>query len=1086
MRVVGGTGAADGGTTGSGGSAGSSGSTGSTATDDAGAPTVDERLPDRLGGRYQIEREIGRGGCGRILRARDRHLGRTVAIKVPLPRPGNPRRLAREARITARLQHPSIIPVYEAGASPDGTPFYVMKLVEGRSLKDLVAEAPDFAARLALLPSVIAAVEAVAYAHRERVIHRDLKPSNVLVGAFGETIVLDWGLARELGDLGPAPAVADDERAGAVVGTPAYMSPEQAEGRAVDETADVYALGAALYHVLSGAPPAAGGGTPLAGVEAAAPRELTAIVDKAMAREPARRYPSAKELAEELRRFATGQLVRAHEYSLLALAGRFVRRHRAPVALGLAALAALATVAVVSARRIAAARDEAARRRDQLLVAQARATLPRDPTASLAWLGELPGGDDPAAALAVVDEAEDAGVARAVFARVGVLAAAPTSPWVALAADDGVRLFDPSSGASRRMAAAEGTPMRMAFSPDGRSLAALNRHGVWVWDVATGAVRRVGAVPEGMLIMEPMGIPWSPDGRLVASSVGRTVVVWDVASGRRTALDGHTADLFALAFSPDGRSIASTGADRTVRLWDLATGTGRVIGRHDAEVFQVRFSPDGRTVASAGYDGAVRLWSLDGGPERRLGTHAGGAYVVAFSPDGRRLASGGADHEIRLWDVASGEARVLRGHQGVVRVLAFTDGGALVSGSDDQTVRLWDPDAGEARLLRGHRGPVTIVAVGGGGWLATHAADGSARIWRLGPPGSALMARLPGMVVVLDFSPDGRSLAFAGGGEVGRCEIAPRRCVTLGAHPARVNGLRFSPDGRFVATAGREGDVWLWDAAGGGGRRLGSHGADVNDLAWAPDGRAVATASDDRTVREWDLAGGGRTVLRLDEVAYRIAYSRDGRWLACGTFGGKLAIADRASGAVSTPGRHDGLVADVFFSPDGRTLATAGMDRMLGLWDVPSGGGRLIPVGTALLWGAFAPDGRALATGGANGETRLWTSDGRPLRGLVSGAPLSRAGGFSPDGTLLAAAGDGSVRVWDVATGAPRGFRTADRLVRALRFSPDGRALAWGGEDGRVQLWTLPEARPGERGLAARLAALTTARLGADDQPETP
>jgi tetratricopeptide (TPR) repeat protein len=320
---------------------------------------------------YAVEGELARGGMGRILVARDRRLGRTVALKELLADagPGAPRRFVREALVTARLQHPAIVPVYEAGHWPDGRPFYAMKLVGGRSLEALFRSASELASRLGLLPHLIAVAEAVAYAHSQRVVHRDLKPANVLVGPFGETVVVDWGLARELRARGaddePTPPVAPPASAGqtvtgTVLGTPSYMPPEQARGLPADERADVYALGAMLYFLLAGVPPhdgrsaedalaaaAEGSVVPVERREPDAPADLVAIVHKAMAPSPEDRYPSARELAADLSRFQTGQLVSAHHYSTRELLRRFVRRHRGALLVA-AALTAALVVAVAA------------------------------------------------------------------------------------------------------------------------------------------------------------------------------------------------------------------------------------------------------------------------------------------------------------------------------------------------------------------------------------------------------------------------------------------------------------------------------------------------------------------------------------------------------------------------------------------------------------------------------------------------------------------------------------------------------------------------------------------------------------------
>ncbi|MDX2087253.1 MAG: protein kinase [Kofleriaceae bacterium] len=360
---------------------------------------------------YVVADELARGGMGRIRVARDRRLGRRIALKEILVQRGDlARRFEREARITARLEHPSIVSVHEAGAWPTGEPFIAMRLVKGRSLDEVIEKAPGLAARMALLPNVLAIADAIAYAHEQRVVHRDLKPKNVLIGSYGETVVIDWGLAKDLTDGTASEAVAPDSSlisgteetlpppvadsdaptaggltvTGAVMGTPAYMPPEQALGEQVDERADVYAIGAILYHVLAGRPPvtartSAGaladvisGRIPgLATVEPNVPVDLLAIVDKAMAANAAARYPTARELAEDLRRFQTGQLVGAHDYSFRQIVAKWLRRHRAIVSIVALALVVLSIGAVVAVRQIIAEREAA--RAAQALAERSRA-----------------------------------------------------------------------------------------------------------------------------------------------------------------------------------------------------------------------------------------------------------------------------------------------------------------------------------------------------------------------------------------------------------------------------------------------------------------------------------------------------------------------------------------------------------------------------------------------------------------------------------------------------------------------------------------------------------------------------------------
>ncbi|HEX3760602.1 MAG TPA: serine/threonine-protein kinase, partial [Kofleriaceae bacterium] len=398
------------------------------------------------GQRYRLGAELGRGGMGRVVEAFDVQLGRTVAFKEVLPRgdPGVARRFTREVQLTARLEHPSIVPLYDAGFTEDGRPFYVMRRVSGRPLDQLMARATGRGERLTLLPALLAAIDAVAHAHRRGVIHRDLKPSNILVGELGETVVIDWGLAKVIGEddadsadgsdndaPSTAPPIASDSlrtQIGSVFGTPGFMAPEQARGESLDPRGDVYALGATLYQLLAGAPPHSGTSateviartgskavTPVDVVAPGAPPELVAIVGKALAFDPAGRYPDAGALGEDVRRFLSGQLVAAHRYTPGQRFARFGRRHRAPLgvaALAAAAVAVLAWIAVhrivqerdvADAARIAAAdgrraaekaRDEAARRADQLVVMHARGVLDTNPTHALAVLKQLPAGSN--------------------------------------------------------------------------------------------------------------------------------------------------------------------------------------------------------------------------------------------------------------------------------------------------------------------------------------------------------------------------------------------------------------------------------------------------------------------------------------------------------------------------------------------------------------------------------------------------------------------------------------------------------------------------------------------------------------------
>lgn len=296
-----------------------------------------------LSGRYQLVEEIGRGGMGVVYRALDEALGREVAIKIPheTREPGLERRLRIEARVLARLEHPGIVPIHDAGRLDDGRMFYVMKWVRGRTLRRHLTELASLPERLRIFERIC---EPVAFAHAHGCIHRDLKPDNVMIGAFGEVMVMDWGVARMAGE-GPSAepsvdAAADDGTLpGTVVGTVGFMAPEQAQGgsAAIDARADVYSLGAILYLLLTSAPPGRQP-NPAAAIarQAGVPRPLRSVCARALAPDPERRYASVTDLAADIARFRAGDAVAAHAETFVERAGRFGRTYRAAILLVLA------------------------------------------------------------------------------------------------------------------------------------------------------------------------------------------------------------------------------------------------------------------------------------------------------------------------------------------------------------------------------------------------------------------------------------------------------------------------------------------------------------------------------------------------------------------------------------------------------------------------------------------------------------------------------------------------------------------------------------------------------------------------------
>ncbi|MBL9015693.1 MAG: protein kinase, partial [Myxococcales bacterium] len=571
--------------------------------------------------RFELLDELARGGLGRVFRARDPRTNRIVAIKEVLrPHPDIVTRFAREAMVTANLQHPAIVPVYEVGRWDSGEPFYAMKLVHGRTLDALIDEAKTLEARMALVPHLIVVADALAYAHSEHVVHRDLKPANILVGAYGETVVIDWGLAKnlatgeELDALPHASTLPPDNTetvVGSVLGTPAYMPPEQAQGEKVDERADVYAIGAILYHVLAGERPFRWARTmeelielvafqspkPVRELAPEAPPELIAIVEKAMARNAAGRYATAEGLAHDLRAFQAGKLVPAHRYTTWQLVRRWIAQHRAAVLTGAIALVVLLGVAAVGVWKINQKKNLAEAERaiadEQRAVAQQakalaerrfadsleelarQALLAKSPDRALPLLeGALRARGGTSTPAADVLDA----VARSAYA--GLVGIAPPHPvattsaglsaggaWVISADSDGVvRAWD--LGANRQVWSAPAAQL-IAVSPDGTRVLGVAASGeLKVLDAATGRLLHAWKAAQPAHVLA-----WAPDGAHFAAVTREgKVFLGGPDSTQLAELDPHAGVVWAAAFSPDSKHLATGGAGGVVIVRDTATG----------------------------------------------------------------------------------------------------------------------------------------------------------------------------------------------------------------------------------------------------------------------------------------------------------------------------------------------------------------------------------------------------------------------------------------------------------------------------------------------------------------------------------
>jgi hypothetical protein len=957
--------------------------------------------PAQPAARYELGREIARGGMGRVVEATDTRLARVVALKEVLKVDDDVlARFAREMRITARLEHPSIVPLHDAGTLPGGAPYYVMRKISGRPLEQLVAEADAVPQRLVLVPHLVAAAQAIAHAHARGIVHRDIKPSNILVGELGETIVIDWGLAKVIGEPEDPPAAAAvatalpiDEgdpiqtRAGIVFGTPGFMAPEQLRGAPITPGGDVYALGATLYHVLARKPPhysrsademmraaVRGPATPIREVVPGVPPELGTIVDKALAHDPATRYQDARQLAEDLQRFLSGQLVASHQYSPRERLVRFLRKHRLPVGIAATAVVAIAIIGAIAVTRVIGERDRAdaaaeiarderrvaeearglAERRAELLtLGHARAEVTRDPARAVAMLKPL-AARHWREVRSIAAAARARGIARSLPAprEVTSLELAPDGTRALAAGADGtLRLYDLATRTARELPRAVGAPATARLVDEGRAVLAWRDTQIAVLDSATGAQLARFTAPAAIRGLEIAGTA------AVWVDEARAVWLLELAGGAPTPVEVPE-PVREVVPSPDGRYLAVLGISR-VFIYDREIPVDPLTELFEGTAFGVDWSSDSSDVAML-HDSERKLEAIH--------VSVGNVPDGDQPPRGPHIVQRTATDEGRAATIVGGSAYVLESKQ-VVRV-----------GRDRRVLKQLAGEAvmiGEARggvIVAGSEGGITVLGATGDHVLPSPA--GALERVGVSPRSPFIVAASEGLLLVWNLD-----------------EIQPRRVVDRAPRLVQFAGRD------HVLAAVEDGGIVRLELATGARAMI----ADVSAraLAVSPSGQR-ACAIDDEGRAHLIVAGAAPRAL---PGAYRVA--------AFATEDA-LVLGDLATGAIAQVDGRTGALAPLTAAP--APLRELGASR-----GGPGWVAAVLADGT--LWR------RSVATGAAETRPAPPPAPGSPRARLEGGSRLQVA----LDGTVLVATG-AVVRAWRPG-GALESLVTLARPVVALELA---------------------------------------------------
>jgi WD40 repeat protein/serine/threonine protein kinase len=1055
--------------------------------------------------RFRIIRPHAQGGLGKVSVAKDLELNREVAfkeIRVQYADDASARaRFVLEAEVTGGLEHPSIVPVYAMGSFPDGRPYYAMRFIKGQSLQEVVDHfhTPTSSATTSdersialrgLLQRFIAVCQAIEYAHSRDILHRDIKPANIMLGSYGETLVVDWGLAKPIGkkEISPSlphlsdPPIAESllpasrgsveqTRMGTTVGTLHYMGPEQASGRIdlIGPAADIYSLGATLYYILTGRSSVKGKSTaevlrtiqsgaivPPSTVLPGVPKALDAICMKAMAVKPEDRYESAQAMAKDLERWLADEPVSVLTESTIDRTARWLRRNRAwfrAVAIATATIILVLSLSIVLINRqrnianhqrglaenLAEEKSELAARETELRKQAQWQAASRSFEQSILRCEQL----DPAQG--VLSIAQNLKEAQAIGAKdLEYSIRAQLGRWEgALNTLDSTNLF---SDAIRGL----------LLSPDGNKLLVATNGPTSMMDVKTG--KMIASTLSDTGRTTAMAFCTNTE-RFITAGEDRTVRFWDTKKGESIGEPISVEQpVVSLSLTSDERVLA-TASGSMIRLWNVESMVpDEEPLDHPGTITDIAFCVDSPLLVVADWEGNVHVWNIE--TKQIVGApweHGSSVLDVAISPDGKTAATCELDHRARLWDISTGkQIGSSLNHSGMVGQACFSsDGSRLVTGCVDQMARVWDVATGDLDRSTLHHASIVnaVIFEEDDQYIWTGCGDNGLRRWRVA---NGRSTNLPlgknGNVVATKFDDSGKTLSTISAAVVAGSFVLPGERSTFALPSGDVLGEPLL------------GDRWLEVAS------------------FSPNNQLVATACSERAVQIWNVKSGepASSEFELASAAKCLAFSPDQSMLLVGTEAGDIHLWNLSTGGpLRAPIQLGQRISACAFFPNNERFIVGCWDEKARIYQINDDWQRpLVERSENSLVTAVGvhPAGTMYFTGTADGSIRLWDADTNEQIGHVMkrGSRIKTALFTADGGAIMASYFDGSARQWDVRTGLEIGppLRQTKEIM-AMDLSDDGEWLATASADWTARLWRIGPAQGTPEMIQKRYERLT-------------